>query len=75
MPDRPIAFVGSQDAHVGAVEQGLRLTGMDIRGDRRGCYRTLELDPSPMFLGFETRAGVDITGPLGETLLSHASRG
>lgn len=37
--------------------------------------RILELDPSPMLLGFETRAGVDITGPQREALRSHASRG
>jgi glutathione synthase/RimK-type ligase-like ATP-grasp enzyme len=52
---------------------GLRFTGMDIKGDRQGRYRILELNPSPMFLGFESRAGVDIKGPLCDALVSHAS--
>ena len=52
---------------------GLRFTGMDIKGDREGRYRILELNPSPMFLGFESRAGVDIKGPLCDALLSHAA--
>ncbi|MGH1342800.1 MAG: ATP-grasp domain-containing protein [Nannocystales bacterium] len=51
---------------------GLRFTGMDIKADREGRYRILELNPSPMFLGFEARAGVDITGPLCDALSSHA---
>ncbi len=52
---------------------GLRFTGMDIKGDREGRYRILELNPSAMFLGFEHRAGVDIKGPLCDALISHAS--
>ncbi len=52
---------------------GLRFTGMDIKGDREGSYKILELNPSPMFLGFEARAGVDIKGPLCDALVSHAS--
>ncbi|MCH9685623.1 MAG: hypothetical protein K0V04_29600 [Deltaproteobacteria bacterium] len=52
---------------------GLRFTGMDIKGDREGRYRILELNPSPMFLGFEKLAGVDITGPLCDALVAHAS--
>lgn len=50
---------------------GLRFTGMDIKGDRHGVYKILELNPSAMFLGFESRAGVDITGPLCDALASH----
>ncbi len=52
---------------------GLRYTGMDIKGDRHGVYKILELNPSAMFLGFESRAGVDIGGPLCDALASHAS--
>ena len=52
---------------------GLRFTGMDIKGGRDGKYKILELNPSPMFLGFESRAGVDITGPLCDALVAHAS--
>ncbi|MFV8752205.1 ATP-grasp domain-containing protein [Nannocystaceae bacterium ST9] len=51
---------------------GLRYTGMDIKGDREGRYRILELNPSAMFLGFEARTGVDIGGPLCDALLAHA---
>ncbi len=36
---------------------GLRYTGMDIKADRHGRYKILELNPSAMFLGFEQRAG------------------
>lgn len=52
---------------------GLRYTGMDLKGDRSGALRILELNPSAMFLGFEHRAGVDIGGPLCDALCSHAS--
>jgi glutathione synthase/RimK-type ligase-like ATP-grasp enzyme len=47
---------------------GLRFTGMDIKGDREGRYKILELNPSAMFLGFERRTGVDILGPLCDAL-------
>lgn len=52
---------------------GLRFTGMDLKADKHGVQKILELNPSPMFLGFEQRAGVDITGPLCDALLSHLS--
>lgn len=51
---------------------GLRYTGMDLKGDREGGYKILELNPSAMFLGFERRAGVDILGPLCDALAAHA---
>lgn len=50
---------------------GLRYTGMDIKADREGVYKILELNPSAMFLGFEYRAGVDIRGPLCDALIAH----
>jgi glutathione synthase/RimK-type ligase-like ATP-grasp enzyme len=50
---------------------GLRYTGMDLKGDRHGRYKLLELNPSAMFLGFEARAGVEIGGPLCDALCSH----
>ncbi|WAS91623.1 ATP-grasp domain-containing protein [Nannocystis punicea] len=50
---------------------GLRYTGMDIKADRHGRYKILELNPSAMFLGFEARAGVDIRGPLCDALVAH----
>lgn len=52
---------------------GLRYTGMDLKADRDGTYKILELNPSAMFLGFEYHAGVDIKGPLCEALISHTS--
>jgi len=39
---------------------GLRFTGMDLREDAEGRARFLELNSSPMFLGFEQLAGVQI---------------
>lgn len=50
---------------------GLRFTGMDLKGDSKGKLRILELNPSPMFLGFDARAGSDILGDLVNALLSH----
>lgn len=52
---------------------GLRYTGMDLKGDRNGEYKILELNPSAMFLGFQFRGGVDIGGPLCDALCSHAA--
>lgn len=52
---------------------GLRWTGMDLRDDGAGTLRFLELNSSPMFLGFDSRAGTDVLGSLVETLADHAS--
>jgi glutathione synthase/RimK-type ligase-like ATP-grasp enzyme len=43
---------------------GLRFTGMDLKLDGHGAPRILELNPSPMFLGFDARAGTDVLGAL-----------
>jgi len=43
---------------------GLRYTGMDLKVDAAGRPKILELNPSPMFLGFDSRAGTDILGAL-----------
>ncbi|NVB41659.1 hypothetical protein G6O69_27725 [Pseudenhygromyxa sp. WMMC2535] len=50
---------------------GLRYTGMDIKADREGNYKILELNPSAMFVGFEYRAGVDIGGALCDAMIAH----
>jgi glutathione synthase/RimK-type ligase-like ATP-grasp enzyme len=47
---------------------GLRWTGMDLRPDARGTARILELNASPMFLGFDARAGTDVLGALADAL-------
>jgi len=47
---------------------GLRFTGMDVKFDARGAPRILELNPSPMFLGFDARCGTDIAGALAAAL-------
>jgi glutathione synthase/RimK-type ligase-like ATP-grasp enzyme len=47
---------------------GLRFTGMDLKGAVDGKLRILELNPSPMFLGFDARAGTDILGALAAAL-------
>lgn len=49
----------------------MRWTGMDLRDDGRGTLRFLELNPSPMFLGFDARAGTDLLGALVDRLVSH----
>jgi glutathione synthase/RimK-type ligase-like ATP-grasp enzyme len=51
---------------------GLRFTGMDLKRDHAGVARFLELNPSPMFLGFDARAGTDIAGRLAARLVAHA---
>ncbi len=50
---------------------GLRFTGLDIKRDAHGTLRFLELNPSPMFLGFDARAGTDIAGRFAARLASH----
>jgi len=47
---------------------GLRWTGMDLKRDTEGTLRFLELNDSPMFLGFDARAGTDILGRLARGL-------
>ncbi|MFO7566316.1 MAG: hypothetical protein R6X02_26975 [Enhygromyxa sp.] len=49
---------------------GLRWTGMDLRPDARGVAKILELNASPMFLGFDARAGTNILGALADALAS-----
>ncbi|MDP9069215.1 MAG: hypothetical protein M3N53_12835 [Actinomycetota bacterium] len=49
---------------------GLRWTGMDLREDARGTLRFLELNSSPMFLGFDGRAGTGILSALVRRLAS-----
>ena len=51
---------------------GLRWTGMDLKRDEDGVPRILELNASPMFLGFDTRAGSDVRGALSAALARHA---
>jgi hypothetical protein len=48
---------------------GLRFTGMDLKRDEGGTLRFLELNGSPMFLGFDARAGTDIAGCLAARLV------
>lgn len=47
---------------------GLRFTGMDLKRAADGAFRVLELNPSPMFLGFDERAGTNILGALADAL-------
>jgi glutathione synthase/RimK-type ligase-like ATP-grasp enzyme len=53
---------------------GMRWTGIDLRPDRNGVLRFLELNASPMFLGFDARAGTGIREALAGRLAAHASR-
>ena len=53
---------------------GLRWTGMDLKRDAAGTLRLLELNESPMFLGFDARAGTDVLGHLARGLARVASR-
>lgn len=50
----------------------LRWTGIDFRLTPGGRYVYLEANPSPMFLGFESRSGVPLTEALTELLTAPA---
>lgn len=50
----------------------LRWTGMDLRSDTHGVLKFLELNASPMFLGFDANAGTRILDALVDRLASHA---
>lgn len=50
---------------------GLRWTGMDLKGTADGCFKILELNPSAMFLGFDSRSGSDIRACLSRALRAH----
>ncbi|HEX8699910.1 MAG TPA: hypothetical protein VF815_13790 [Myxococcaceae bacterium] len=52
---------------------GLRWTGMDLKRGADGVLKFLELNASPMFLGFDARAGTDILGHLTRALAQAAS--
>lgn len=43
---------------------GLRFTGMDLKGASDGSFKILELNPSPMFQGFDALTGTDVLGEL-----------
>ncbi len=51
---------------------GLRFNGMDLKEDVEGRPKILELNPSPMFLGFDQRAGTDVLGAFVDALAAHA---
>ena len=52
---------------------GMRWTGIDLRPDAAGTLKFLELNSSPMFLGFDARAGTKILDALVNRLASYAS--
>lgn len=53
---------------------GLRWTGIDLKQDDDGRLQFLELNSSPMFLGFDRRAGTGILSALVAVLASHAGQ-
>lgn len=68
--DLPPALAGQCVAAARAV--GLRWTGIDLKEDAGGRPRFLELNASPMFLGFDARGGTDILGHLARALADAA---
>ena len=52
---------------------GLRFTGMDLKRAADGTLKVLELNPSPMFLGFDARGGTDVLGALSRALAGHVT--
>jgi hypothetical protein len=53
-----------------AADLELLWTGIDLRLTPEGRYVFLEANPSPMFLGFESRSGVPLTDALTDLLLA-----
>ena len=41
---------------------------MDLKADATGALKILELNPSPMFLGFDRKSGSNILGALCDAL-------
>ena len=50
---------------------GLRWSGIDLKADAAGNLKFLELNSSPMFLGFDRNAGTKILDSLANALASH----
>jgi len=55
-----------------ALATGLRFTGMDLKEASNGVLKILELNPSPMFLGFDHLGGTNVRGALVAALAGHA---
>jgi hypothetical protein len=56
----------------GALE--MLWTGIDFRWTPEGRYVFLEANPSPMFLGFESRTGLPLTDSLADLLLEEGNQ-
>jgi glutathione synthase/RimK-type ligase-like ATP-grasp enzyme len=67
-PDAALAALCVRAARV----LSLRFSGMDVKADADGRPRFLELNASPMFIGFDQRAGTDVLGALVARLVAHA---
>jgi len=64
----PDEVAGQCLAAAAALE--LHWTGIDLRRTADGRYFFLEANPSPMFMGFESRSGLKLTDALCELLMS-----
>jgi glutathione synthase/RimK-type ligase-like ATP-grasp enzyme len=51
---------------------GLRWSGIDLKANSEGALKFLELNSSPMFLGFDRNAGTSVLDALVDALASHA---
>jgi hypothetical protein len=73
--DEPEVLIHALPAEVEAQSRAIaraldyRWTGIDFRLTPRGRYVFLEANPSPMFLGFESRSGAPLTEALTAVLL------
>ena len=56
---------------------GLTFAGVDVEeeGGEGGCPWVLDVNPSPMFAGFEKMSGLDVAGPLADCLIQRARQG
>lgn len=61
-----------RSAIAAAATLGMRFSGIDFKRDAHGRPRLLECNPSPMFLGFDQRAGTRLLDALTDALAAHA---
>ena len=69
-PSRPVL----QTTQAAASALGLVFAAVDLEeeGGAGGTPWVLDVNPSPMFFGFERQSGLDVAGPLADCLIRRA---
>ena len=58
-----------------AAVLGLVFAAVDLEVEEDGAPWVIDVNPAPMFAGFESRTGLDVAGPLARVLVETARRG